>query len=453
MPEINVRPEIAEMALAKIKPAPYNPRQIGDAAFAGLQESMSKFGLLDLLVVNRRTGRLIAGHQRLKVLQAAGVKRMPVIQVDFDEVTEKAANLALNSQQLAGQWTAALAPLLDELRQQLPSDEYLALRLEELRGEIAQLEQENAPALGLSDPDAIPEPPAKPITKPGDLWLLGNHRLLCGDSTNAEQVARLMAGDKADFIFTDPPYGHNNQDGDLQANIGKAIPSRAGGKATAGKRPIANDSPEDAARLYTAFLQTANALLRGGGCCCCCCCCGGGGPDPQFGRWSLEMDTIIGFKMAVVWDKGGMGMGWHYRRNYEFVLVAEKPGGPCHWYGGHDVPNVIRDIGKIIPSADQHPTEKPVALPAFFIPLHSKPGEIVLDPFLGSGTTLIAAEQLGRRCYGMEIEPRYCDVIVRRWEEFTGQKATRETTCAKKEKTGRTATGKASGPAARTGRK
>jgi len=140
MPEINVKPEIAEMALAKIKPAPYNPRQIGDAAFAGLQESMSKFGLLDLLVVNRRTGRLIAGHQRLKVLQAAGVKRVPVIQVDFDEVTEKAANLALNSQQLAGQWTAALAPLLDELREQLPSDEYLALRLEELRGEIAAME-------------------------------------------------------------------------------------------------------------------------------------------------------------------------------------------------------------------------------------------------------------------------------------------------------------------------
>ena len=121
-----------------------------------------------------------------------------------------------------------------------------------------------------------------------------------------------------------------------------------------------------------------------------------------------------------------MGMGWHYRRNYEFVLVAEKSGGKCHWYGGHDVPNVIRDIGKIIPTADQHPTEKPVALPAFFIPLHSKSREIVLDPFLGSGTTLIAAEQLGRRCYGLEIEPRYCDVIVKRWEQFTGRKATRE---------------------------
>ena len=126
------------------------------------------------------------------------------------------------------------------------------------------------------------------------------------------------------------------------------------------------------------------------------------------------MDTVIGFKMAVVWDKGGLGMGWHYRRNYEFVLVAEQKGAKCAWYGGNDVPNVIRDIGKIIPSAEQHPTEKPVELPAFFIELHSQSGERVFDPFLGSGTTMVACQRLGRRCMGIEIEPKYCSVTLER---------------------------------------
>ncbi len=246
--------------------------------------------------------------------------------------------------------------------------------------------------------------------KTGDLWEIGEHRLLCGDSTKREDVERVMGGEKADMIFTDPPYGHRNNDGDLIQNWEKALgrPQRKSSMA----RPIANDSPEEAARVYTAFLHTANGLLSSGGCCCCC--CGGGGPDPQFARWALEMDTVIGFKHAVVWDKGGLGMGWHYRRNYEFVLVAEKPGGPCHWYGGNNIPNVIRDIGKIIPSAEQHPTEKPVELPEFFIRLHSQQGEIVWDPFLGSGTTLTACERLGRKCRGIEIAPKYVAVALER---------------------------------------
>jgi len=421
MPPINVQPEIADMPLAAIVPAPYNPRTISDPAYAGLQESLQKFGYIDLLVVNKRTSRLIAGHQRLKILLAQGVAAAPVILVDLDDAAEQMANVTLNSQQIAGTWSAALAPLLQQLQADNP-DDFLKLRLDALYAEIAQLDQQ-APDPGLTDPDAIPAPPKVPITHPGDLWFLGEHSLLCGDSTNPDHVARLMAGEKADFIFTDPPYGHNNNDGDLINNMEKAL-GRHDGKLHPA-RPILNDSPADAARLYTAFLHLANDFLRGGGCCCCCC-CGGGGPDPQFARWSLEMDQIIGFKMAVVWSKPGLGLGWHYRRNYEFILVAEKPGAPCHWYGGNDVPNVISDIAKIIPTADQHPTEKPVALPAFFIPLHSKPGEIILDPFLGSGTTLIAAQQLARRCYALEIEPLFVDVAVARWEQFTGQKATRE---------------------------
>ena len=214
-----------------------------------------------------------------------------------------------------------------------------------------------------------------------------------------------------DFIFADPPYGHNTNNGDLihrwEAALGIS-------KTKAESRPIANDGPE-ANEIAHWFFSEANRLLRHGGCCCCCC-CGGGGPDPQFARWALWMDEAIGFKHAVVWDKGGLGMGWHYRRNYEFVLVAEKKGARCKWYGGHSVANVVR-IPKVIPRKTDHPTPKPLELSAFFIRLHSLPGDIVLDPFAGAGSTLLAGMKLGRRMIGVEIEERYCEVTALRIEE------------------------------------
>jgi site-specific DNA-methyltransferase (adenine-specific) len=215
-----------------------------------------------------------------------------------------------------------------------------------------------------------------------------------------------------DFIFTDPPYGHNNNDGDLIANWEAALGRpRAASRSEA--RPIAQDSAAEVAELIPwLFRQFADLLASGG---CCCCCCGGGGPDPQFARWSLWLDEAMEFKHMVVWDKGPMGMGWHYRRSYETVLVGMKPGGPCRWYDeSNRIENVIRHIPKIIPAADQHPTEKPAALAAHFIALHSKPGDLVLDPFAGSGSTLRAAKDLGRRAIGIELEERYCEGIAKR---------------------------------------
>jgi DNA modification methylase len=229
--------------------------------------------------------------------------------------------------------------------------------------------------------------------------------------------------DKAvDFIFTDPPYGHNNNNNnDMIANReaiygGKNKPRKV---AVEEYRPIANDGPE-ANELFQKCIIEYARLLSGGGCCCCC--CGGGGPDPQFARWSLWLDKVIPFKMMVVWDKGPMGMGHHYRRSYETVLVATVAGAPVKWYASSkDIENIIRPgdygIKKIIPSADQHPTEKPTELPSHFINLHSRAGEIILDPFLGSGTTAVAAKQLGRKFIGIEISQKYCDMAVQRLQQ------------------------------------
>jgi len=263
---------------------------------------------------------------------------------------------------------------------------------------------------------------------------IGDATLYCGDCL---AVLPGLEAESIDLIVTDPPYGHNNNNGDLihhrEAALGR-LPS--GGDSPQG-RPIANDGAE-ANDLIRAVLPEMNRLLSPG--CCCCCCGGGGGPDPQFARWSLWMDEAIGFKQMVVWDKGPMGMGWHYRRSYETVLVAEKPGAACRWFAdSSDIENVIRPgdygIRKIIPSADDHPTPKPVELAAHFIGLHSQSGDLVLDPFMGRGWVGIAAVRAGRRFIGVEIDAEHFDIACRRIEDEYAKRALYEPVPARVEET------------------
>jgi site-specific DNA-methyltransferase (adenine-specific) len=219
-----------------------------------------------------------------------------------------------------------------------------------------------------------------------------------------------------DMIFTDPPYGHNNNNGDLisrrEAALGKFSDDAA-------PRPILNDGPE-ANDLVRKFFAMAPRLLARGGCCCCC--CGGGGPDPQFARWSLWLDEVLDFKQMIIWDKGPMGMGWHYRRSYETVLVAQKPGAACKWHDTSDrIENIIRPghlgMKKQIPSEDAHPTPKPIELAQHFIRLHTLPGETVLDPFMGGGSTAVACVRDGRKFIGVELDPQWFDYSCRRVED------------------------------------
>ena len=237
----------------------------------------------------------------------------------------------------------------------------------------------------------------------------GDIQLYCGDCL---KLLPEMEPGSVDMVWTDPPYGHNNNNGDLIHRWEEAL-----GRGKAGApRAIVNDGAE-ANEVYRQALPLLRRAMAGGGCCCCC--CGGGGPDPQFARWSLWLDEVFAFKQMVVWDKGPMGMGWHYRRSYETVLVGQVPGAACRWFDDSGrVENIVRpgDYGvkKIIPSKEQHPTEKPVELPAHFIRLHSQPGQVVVDPFMGSGTTGVACARLGRRFIGIEIDRKWFDVAVKR---------------------------------------
>lgn len=233
---------------------------------------------------------------------------------------------------------------------------------------------------------------------------------------DALEILRTLPDASIDMVFTDPPYGHNNNNGDLISRREQAL---GVAKQEQERRPIANDGPE-ANDLFRDILPELYRVLKPGSCCCCCC-CGGGGPDPQFARWSLWMDEVFQFKQMVVWDKGPMGMGWHYRRSYEVVLVGQKPGAACKWYDTTNaVENIIRGTRKIIPSKHQHPTEKPISLAAHFIKLHSQPGETILDPFCGSGSTIEAAVGLGRAFIGIELDPKFAIMAERRIAQSAG---------------------------------
>ena len=237
----------------------------------------------------------------------------------------------------------------------------------------------------------------------------GNIVLYCGDCLD---ILPTLEPGSVDCVVTDPPYGHNNNNGDLIHRREAALGRGECGEA----RAIENDGAE-ANEIFRLMLPEAYRILAPG-CCCCCCCGGGGGPDPQFARWSLWLDEVFNFKQMVVWDKGPMGMGWHYRRSYETVLVGEKPGAACRWFGGNNKENIIRPgqygIRKIIPQKDQHPCAKPVELYAHFIGLHSQPGDLVVDPFMGEGPCGVACARMGRRFIGIEIDPGYFQIAVDR---------------------------------------
>lgn len=239
--------------------------------------------------------------------------------------------------------------------------------------------------------------------------------LFCADN---RRILSHLADASIDFIFTDPPYGNNNNQGDLNSKINEIL-----GKTQKVGRVIANDGLEQADELVEFLFREAARLLPKGACICCCC-AGGGRTNPTFARWSLCADRHLRFKHMVVWDKGPMGLGWHYRRSHELVLVAERPGAKCRWF---DTSYRIEDI--VRPGADgirhirgrarrgMHPTPKPPELAAKFIRLHTRPHELVLDPFAGGGSTLVAALRSRRRAIGVELDEEFCRMTVASLEE------------------------------------
>ncbi|MBD3349445.1 MAG: hypothetical protein GF400_09665 [Candidatus Eisenbacteria bacterium] len=248
-------------------------------------------------------------------------------------------------------------------------------------------------------------------------------------NADARDVLPTLPDRSVDLVMTDPPYGINWADGNDLSSVRHQVFHQTQRKAIT--REIANDSSADANELVRwMFGQSVRLLDRG---CLCCCCTGGGGPNPMFAHWTLMMDEIFGinikhrdgteehkggFVQAVVWRKPGLGLGIQWRRSYEFVLVAKRPGGPSKWRGGKKECNVV-EARKILAKEWQHPTEKPVGLMSYFINLYSDPEDIVLDPFMGRGATLIAARDSQRRAIGIESDERWCESAAKRLDQMS----------------------------------
>jgi DNA modification methylase len=386
--------------ISEISSAKYNPRKITDEAMGRLTKSLAEFGNIQPITWNVRTGNVVGGHQRLKVYKAMGKTEVDVWAVDLDEQKEKAANIALNK--LSGEFDM---PMLKDILEEIDTGDLdmeitgfgmdeIALMMEDAHPEVTE--------------DEVPEVPVDAITKPGDLWLLGEHRVLCGDSTSDADVSRLMNGEKADMVFTDPPYNMDFSGG-IHADGSKSYNSKHGrianDKMSKAEAEIFFDSINSKIFKYSngAFYITFYRL----GIC---------------DYWKSLEKTNLKVRALIIWDKGNHTLSnSDYMSKYEPIFYGWND-GHHKFYGG----NNGTDIWEIKRTSknDLHPTMKPIALVEKALKDGSKPKESVLDLFCGSGTTLIAAEQLGRKCYGMEISPNYCDVIVKRWENLTGKKAT-----------------------------
>lgn len=396
---------VESVPLSRLKPAPWNPRLIRDERFRSLVRSLEadpEFMQLRPILATK-DGTIYAGNMRYRAAAKAGWTEVPVIIDDIDELTAKAR--AVRDNNGWGEWQD------EELAELLHGIGDAGIELGDLGFDDKELNRilGLAPTEGLTDPDDVPEPPAEPYVKRGEVYELGDHRLMCGDAT--EDLDVLMGGAQADCIWTDPPYGVDY--------VGK----------TTDALKIVGDN-DSAAALVRAAFEAARAVTA---------------PRVPFycagpaGRRMPEYAQAIvdaGWQLhqELVWVKDVFVLGhsdYHYQHEPIFYGYSAggdgRPGRGKHagtrWYGDARKTSVLMfDRPK---RSSEHPTMKPEALIEHCLSNSTPPGATVLDMFLGSGSTLIAAERLGRRCYGMDIDPRYVQVAIERWEAFTGRTARR----------------------------
>lgn len=368
-----------------------------------LAGALGEVGWVTRVVVNRRTGHVIDGHLRVKLALQRGEATVPVTYVDLDENQERLALATLDPiSAMAGHDDAILAELLNETTTQDPA---LAEFLAELHPDQ---DGDGGGEGGGSTPDIVLPP--VPVTKPGERIALGDHVLLCGDSTNPAHVARLLAGQAVDLVFTDPPYA-------------------IFGSSTGVTNDVADDKM--VRPFFRDILRTAKGALRPFGHLYVCC-----DWRSWSAWWAVAAEVELAVKNCIVWDKVNMGMGAMYRNTHELLLFATNApkmkktgerglGGERTIGGDGNVWHIARADKAERDSGGRHNAIKPQALVARAVENSTDPGQAVLDLFGGSGSTLLACESLGRRAYVMEMEPAWCDVIVSRWETATGQVASR----------------------------
>jgi DNA modification methylase len=377
-----------------------NARKRTDRSASLIAESLKRYGAARSIVIDE-DGRILAGNGTVEGAKKAGITNVRIIEAEGDElIAVRRAGLSEDEKvglALADNRSSDLSEWDHEMLRQLSEEHDLAPWFEddELLAEVLEPEE------GKTDPDDVPEAPEEPVTKPGDLWILGNHRLLCGDSTDVLAVERLMDGVTPEMVYTDPPYGISIVQGG-KVGGGGAFGGKKNEKAdksniiqSSNFAPIINDDSIDTAVEAISIIKTLGAgveIIWGG---------------------NYYASALPNSSCWIVWDKENTG-------NFADAELA--------WTNQPSAVRIFKHMWNGMVKASErgqkrvHPTQKPVALAEWCFENYGDP-KTVLDLFLGSGSTLIACEQTRRDCYGMELSPAYCDVIVKRWEDFTGKKA------------------------------
>ena len=386
--------KIEQVKLDALIPYARNSRTHSDAQVAQIAASIKEFGFTNPVLIDE-TGSIIAGHGRVLASRKLALADVPCIRLSHLTAAQKRAYIiADNKLALNAGWDDEM------LRLELSDLKELDFDLDLTGFSTEEIDQLLTPEQveGLTDEDAVPEVPVDPVTKLGDVWLLGKHRVMCGDSTSIDAVERLMDGQKADMVFTDPPYG---------------ISYQSNGRTKSAKFDVLKNDDVilevvpviEACSIGWVFIWTTWKVID---------------------KW-LENTKGFGFPTnMVIWAKGGGGIGdlkKTFATDYEMALVFNRGAE----LAGKRIGSVWK-VGKDGATEYMHPTQKPVALAEEAIDKTTRKGATVLDLFGGSGSTLIACEKTGRINRSMELDPKYCDVIVQRWQEFTGQTATLEST-------------------------
>ncbi len=423
----------ADTAPAELVPNPRNWRSHPQEQQRALAGALGEVGWVAEVLVNRTTGHVVDGHLRIELALARGEPVVPVTYVELSEDEERLVLASLDP--LAAMATAEQEQLAALLAGLDPADDALRALLDDLAREYRLDDLRK----GLVDPDEVPPVPDQPYVRPGDLYVLGDHRLLCGDATNPDDVARLLDGAEPTLLATDPPYGvsldptwrdgvynalgpaepgYLQTDPSLVADDATRAPGRADGR-TVGHRntTVSGDTRVD---WSDAFALVPSLTV---------------GYVWHAGVHAAEVAVglrRIGFEIVsqVIWDKGpfAMGRSW-YHWAHEPCWVVRKPGIAHLFHGSRDQSTIWRApspkmiMGGSDEEKQDHPAQKPVLLYETPIRNHLRAGELVYDPFAGSGTCVVAAETLSRRCLAMEIDPRYVQVTIERWQAFTGQTA------------------------------
>jgi len=391
--------KIEKISVRKLSNDPANARKHNERNIETIVASLRRFGQQKPIVVDRNN-IVRAGNGTLEAAKQLGWDEIDVVRTDLNGSEAVAYAIADNRTAELAEWDDEI--LSAQLNGLFVDDEALLEAAGYTQDDLESMLEELAPEPEITE-DEIPEPPVDPITKPGDLWLLGEHRLLCGDSTKAEDVERLMAGAKAGMMVTDPPYGVE-YDADWR-NQAKRPDGTAYGASALGK--VSNDDRADWRESWALFHGDI-AYVWHADC-----------RSPEVAESLTVCDFVI--RNLIVWAKNSMVIGrGDYHHQHEPCWYVVRKGCPGRRTDDR-TQTTLWQIDKPQKSETGHSTQKPVECMAR--PMRNHEAELIYDPFLGSGTTLIAAEQLGRKCYGMEISPQYCDVIVKRWETLTGEKA------------------------------